>query len=309
MLFSVAARHDNTVVKVRKKSHTQPEIYQLAGSQAKEIHASREDFISIDADKPVSVLQYLVTHVAQGNCNAECGSSLLFVPPMEQREHQYLFSSGDTAAGKQTVNLVIATPIREGVKLNGMDLLSYINTTYPISTPTPSWSTIEKSNASYSAIQFLVEEGLYKITHNSSKAEFSATLTDHHPSAVIPRDSKGLSTASLSFETTTSDAKSFNIIQDKYFSGYGAIPTAKVEKSKSNDEINNAYLAESETKTGEEKKISHSAIAMIVTLCTAVLLVIICIVGFIFAEFAFHNGERSLFQSARVSPYEPIEPN
>ena len=335
--FLISAQHNNTVVNVKTKKANNTEVHRLNASQHKQINVSREEYFSVDADKPVSVVQYLVTHVVQGECVAggdggggagvlggACGSSssssLLFVPPMEQREHQYLFSSGGASggtAGKQKVNLVIATPLREGVILNGMDLFRYIhNTSNPIySNSPPTWIDIDgninnshNSNVSnYSAIQFLVEEGLHKLTHNSTKAEFSATLNNHHPSAIIPQQS---ATAS-SFVTSTTD-KSVGYIQDKMFSGNGAIPppTAKVEKSNTKDEINNAYLAKSSQTVEKEKEpISHSVIAMIVTLCTAVLLVIICIVGFVFAEFAFHNGEKSLFKGARVAPYEPIELN
>ena len=336
--FLIAAQHNNTVVNVKTKKSNNTEVHRLNASQHKQINVSREEYFSVDADKPVSVVQYLVTHVVQGDCVADSGgggggagllegacgssssSSLLFVPPMETREHQYLFSSGGSSggtAGKQKVNLIIATPLREGVILNGMDLFSYIhNTSNPIySNSPPTWIDIDdninnshNSNvSSYSAIQFLVEEGLHKLTHNSTKAKFSATLNNHHPSAIIPQQS---ATAS-SFVTGTND-KRVGYIQDKIFSGNGAIPppTAKVEKSNIKDEINNAYLGKSSQTVKKEKEpISHSVIAMIVTLCTAVLLVIICIVGFVFAEFAFHNGEKSLFKSARVAPYEPIEPN
>ena len=337
--FLISAQHNNTVVNVKTKKSNYTEVHRLNANQHKQINVSREEYFSVDADKPVSVVQYLVTHVVQGDCVADgggggggagvlegaCGSSssssLLFVPPMETREHQYLFSSGGSGggtAGKQKVNLVIATPLREGVILNGMDLFSYIhNTSNPIySNSPPTWIDIDdninnshNSNvSSYSAIKFLVEEGLHKLTHNSTKAEFSATLNNHHPSAIIPQQS---ATSSSSFVTGTTD-KTVGYIQDKMFSGNGAIPPpkAKVEKSNTKDEINNAYLEKSSQNVKKEKEpISHSVIAMIVTLCTAVLLVIICIVGFVFAEFAFHNGEKSLFKSARVAPYEPIEPN
>ena len=315
----ITAQDNNTVVSIKKKKSSSIKVHRLNASQHKQINVSREDYFSVDADKPVSVVQYLVTHVVQGDCvgHGTCGpssSSLLFVHPMEQREHQYLFSGGDIA-GKQNVNLVIATPLREGVILNGMDLFSYIhNTSNSIySNSPPTWVDIETNNnnsnsnvSSYSAIQFLIEGGLHKLTHNSTKAEFSATLNrHHHPSAIISQQS-----VTSSFETVTTD-KNVGSNQDKIFSGNGAIPppTAKVEKSNTKDEINNAYLAKSETVKKEQQPISYSVIAMIVTLCTAVMLVIICIVGFVFVEFACHNGEKSLFKSARVAPYEPIEPN
>ena len=309
------------MVSVKKKQSSSVEVHRLNASQHKQINVSREDYFSVDADKPVSVVQYLVTHLVQGDCvgHGTCGvssSTLLFVPPMEQREHQYLFS-GDDSAGKQNVNLVIASPLREGLILNGMDLFSYIhNTSNSIySNSPPTWVDIDTNHnnnsrnsnvSSYSAIQFLIEGGLHKLTHNSTKAEFSATLSrNHHPSAVISQQS-----VTSSFDTVTTD-KGVGYIQDKLFSGNGAIPppTAKVEKSNTKDEINNAYLAKSEAVKKEQQPISHSVIAMVVTLCTAVMLVIICIVGFVFVEFACHNGEKSLFKSARVSPYEPIEPN
>ena len=336
----IPAQHNNTAVTVKKKKSDITEVHRLNASQHKQINVSPEDYFSVDADKPVSVVQYLVTHVVQGDCvghggggtcSSSSSSSLLFVPPMEQREHQYLFSAGGggiAGGGKQNVNLVIATPLREGVILNGVDLFSYIhNTSNPAySNSLPSWIDIDNNSnnngsssnsnvsSSYSAIQFLIEEGLHKLTHNSTKAEFSATLNRHHDQSQSAIISSHSTTSSASFvETGDAADKVVGYIQDQILSGNGAIPpnpTAKVEKSNTKDEINNAYLAKSQTvKKEEEEPISHSVIAMIVTLCTAVLLVIICIGGFVFAEFAFHNGEKSLFKSARVAPYEPIEPN
>ena len=80
---------------------------------------------------------------------------------MEQREHQYLFSSGN-ACGKQNVNLVITTPLRDSVLLNGMDLLSYINNSNSISTST--WTHVGSN--SNSAIFFFSR---WRIIQNNSQ--------------------------------------------------------------------------------------------------------------------------------------------
>ena len=163
---------------IKKKS--QLVAYQLDETQRTQVKVTKGDYVSIEADKPVFVLQYVVTQITQGNCAAsECGSSyVLMVPPMQQRKHQYLFSTAN-ALGKHNVNLVIATPLRNGVLIKGTDLLSYINSSNI--NPTPIWNVVDNNSNKngYLAIQFLVNEGLHNISHNSSNALFTVTSVPH----------------------------------------------------------------------------------------------------------------------------------
>ncbi len=256
------------------------------------LNITKEDYISIEADKPVFVLQYVVTHLIQGNCAEDCGVPVvLTVPPMQRKEHQLVFSTS-SAAEKHNVNLVIATPLRDGILLNGSDLLSFINSSISVSDKSPAWNNI-LSEDSYSAIQFSAPPGLHRITHNSSKAYIAATS--------VPNFQDTTNKVSSDAQELTSDKNSQFPKQNT------AVPTVTFEKAKSHDEINNAYLDKTETDSSSSEEISPSVIAVLISLCSAVLFVIICIAGFVFAEFAFHNGERSLFPLSRVAPYEPIE--
>ncbi len=307
-LFLFPAGHNKTEVNVKRTSRA--DVYQLDESQQTVIDASDPDnYVSIDATKPVAVLQYLVTHVLQGDCasggggggetpSGRCHPSLLVVPPMEQREHQYLFSTGDAASGKQNVNLVIATPLKDGVLLDGGDLMSYINHAgRGDSLSAPTWKNIDNpSNVSYSAIRFLLDKGLHKITHNSAKAEFSATAFGH-PSSVADSHSPS---QSLFQPANTNDSEDASwAAQNNTSSGI------QVEESQARDEINDEYLSDSSP--WQTKGSSSSVIAVVITLFSAVLFVAICIAGFVLKEYAFHNGEKSIFRSAKVSPYEPID--
>ena len=286
----------------QKKSQV---VYQLDESQHAQVNVTKGDYISIETDKPVLVQQYVVTHVTQGDCGNQCGSFLLTVPPIQQRKQQYVFSTVNSATGKHNVNLIVATSLRNGLLINGTDLLDYINTSNLIhSAADPSWNIIDQnqnSNSnnknSLSSIQFPVNAGLHRISHNSSSdVLFTVTSVPHSNE---PEDVSKLQvsdTAALNWSLAT--AKVNNIV-----------PTAQVEKAKTKDGINNAFLSETQSKTSKQQttNIPHSVMALIISVIVAVVFVIICIVGFVFVEFAFHNGERSLFKCARIAPYEEVK--
>ncbi len=318
----VSAKEDGTRVHVRKKGAWSPLRYTLHRARPADLSLSTEDHVSIRADRPVQVIQYVLTHFIQdtgcdggpactGAATAALNTSalVLSVPPLHGKQQQYLFST-PTAAGRQSVvNLVIATPLRDGVLLNGSDLVTYINASRAAGTTQPVWRVLNSDVTSDAASQtagnlsttrFWLPPGLHLITHSNASALdsghvlFSATSVPH---------SSGTSRPDTPKEPRPNDTKLKGKIPNN-------VPEATVEKAKVDDEINNALL----TKTGSDASGSHqgdeispSVIAVLISLCSAVLFVIICIVGFVFAEFAFHNGEKSLFRLSRVAPYEPIE--
>ena len=149
------AKEDKTSVRVRQKKSQV--VYQLDESQHAQVNVTKEDYISIETDKPVFVQQYVVTHVTQGDdCGGnDCGSFLLTVPPMQQRKQQYyvVFNTGNSATrGKHNVNLIVATSLRNGLLINGTDLSNYINSSNIILHPPsasaaapPTWNIIEQN--------------------------------------------------------------------------------------------------------------------------------------------------------------------
>ena len=306
------AKEDKTSVRVRQKKSRV--VYQLDESQHAQVNVTKEDYISIETDKPVFVQQYVVTHVTQGDDDCDgngCGSFLLTVPPMQQRKQQYyvVFNTANSATGKHNVNLIVATSLRNGLLINGTDLSNYINSSNIILHPPsaagaapPTWNIIDQNqnstnnnqNISLSSIQFPVDEGLHRISHNSSSnALFTVTSVPHLNDA--QKDISKWKTVSLA-----AAAKENNNI----------VPTAQVEKTNTRNEINNAVLSGAQSRTQNKQlpaDIPHSLMAVIISVIVAVVFVIICIVGFVFVEFAFHNGERSLFKSSRVGPYEEIK--
>ena len=284
----------------QKKSQV---VYQLDESQHAQVNITKGDYISIETDKPVLVQQYVVTHVTQGDCGNRCGSFLLTVPPMQQRKQQYVFSTADSATGKHNVNLIVATSLRNGVLINGTDLLSYINSSnfiHPAAAPT--WNIIDQNQNSInnnknslSSIQFPVNAGLHRISHNSSSdVLFTVTSVPH------TNEHEDLSKLHVS-ETAVLNRSLATTKLDNI------VPTAQVEKVNVKDEISNAFLSETQSSSKQQTDIPHSVMALIISVMVAVIFVIICIVGFVFVEFAFHNGERSLFKCARVAPYEEIK--
>ena len=290
----ISAQQNATKVKVKKKLENME--YNLNKSRHAQVNVSKQDYISIEADKPVLVLQYLVTHVIQGDCGVDCGSSMLMVPPMEQGNHQYLFSTTNSA-GKQNVNLVITSSLRDGLLLDGKDILSFVNLSS--AEPIPNWTVIDShSNVNYSAIQVSLNPGLHNLSHPSSNGLFAAT-SNGHPLGMKLLDLPSLSD-SVRYQTVT---ESVHIAQEgKSLHDSKALPTAKVEHSKSHDEINKAFLPPPQDIISQG--LSPAVIAVIISLSTAVFFVIACIVGFIVVEFTCHNGEQSFILSPKVAPYE-----
>ena len=302
------AKEDKTSVRVRQKKSRV--VYQLDESQHAQVNVTKEDYISIETDKPVFVQQYVVTHVTQGDddCGGnDCGSFLLTVPPLQHRNQQcyVVFNTANSATRKHNVNLIVATSLRKGLLINGTDFFSYINSSNIILHPTsaaaaasPTWDIIEQNqNSSLSSIQFLVNGGLHRISHNSSSnALFTVTSVPHSndaPKLQLPE------TVALNQSFAAAKENNSNIV-----------PTAQVEKAKTKDEINNAFLSGAQRRTQSKQltaDIPHLLIAVIISVIIAVVFVIICIVGFVFVEFAFHNGKRSLFKRSRVAPYEEIK--
>ena len=310
------AKEDKTSVRVRQKKSRV--VYQLDESQHAQVNVTKEDYISIETDKPVFVQQYVVTHVTQGDddCGGNgCGSFLLTVPPMQHRKQQYyvVFNTANSATGKHIVNLIVATSLRNGLLINGTDLSNYINSSniifYPPSAAAaapPTWNIIDQNQnstnsnqnkISLSSIQFPVNGGLHRISHNSSSnAFFTVTSVPHSPKDV----------SKFQLPETVALNQSFAAAKENI----NIVPTAQVEKAKTKDEINNAFLSGAQSRTQSKQltaDIPHSPIAVIISVIIAVVFVIICIVGFVFVEFAFHNGERSLIKRTRVGPYEEIK--
>ena len=251
------------------------ESYRLHESQHIEVNVAKGDYISIEADKPVLVLQYVVPNVIQGgkNCYNSCGSFMLMVPPMEQQEHQYLFSTLNVT-WKQNVNLVISSNLTDGVLLDGEAILNYINVTnYE---KVPSWTVIDThSEVNYSAIQFSVDGGLHNLSHHYPDALFAATSSDGHALGMRLHilDVHKTSTSKTSYETTGDNPDEEDDLIKKY-------------QHKSRDQ-----------------GLSHSVIAVIVSLCSGIFFVIVCIVGFIIAEFFCNGKEPSIFTRAKIAPF------
>ena len=211
------------------------------------------------------------------------------------------------------MNLIVATSLRNGLLINGTDLSNYINSSNIILHPPsaagaapPTWNIIDQNQNStnnnqnknsLSSIQFPVNGGLHRISHNSSSnALFTVTSVPHSNDA-----------QKLQLPETVALNQSFAAAKEN---NNNIVPTAQVEKAKTKDEINNAFLSGAQSRTQNKQlpaDIPHSLIAVIISVIVAVVFVIICIVGFVFVEFAFHNGERSLFKSSRVGPYEEIK--
>lgn len=284
MYFNLfAACNNETSVEVRSKLTTS--TFRLSESQHAEFNLTGEDFISIEANKPVLVLQFLT--VEEQNNNTHCDSFMLLVPPMEQREGQYIFSTVEID-GPQTVNLVITSSMREGLLLDGE----------PIFNTSSHWISIE-SSANYSAIQLAVNGGFHNLSHYSADALFAA-MCYGYPLGMGLKD-----LPSTSFESNSSDTvpshhpESTDFITEKM----EYITTTHVpiihyevhEDSKGSPvEIHQHYIHP------RSRGVSHTMIAVIVSLCSAIFFVIACILGFLVAECVCRRDET--FRSAKVVP-------
>ena len=278
-----AAKHNDTEVNITKRFSK--DSYHLDESQHKEFNVEKGDYISIEADKPVLVLQYVVPNVIQGgggggeDCHHNsCGSFMLMVPPMEQQEHQYLFSTLNVT-WKQNVNLVISSNLTEGVLLDGEAILNSGNVTdYK---ELPSWTVIDThSEINYSAIQFSVDGGLHNLSHHYPDAVFAATSSDGHALGMLQ---KILYEVHVEYSTNNNGTYQLN--------------------SENADSDEEDYLKKKYQHRPRDEGLSHSVIAVIVSLCSGIFFVIVCIVGFIIAEFFCNGKEPSIFTRAKITPF------
>ena len=272
--FYFLAKHNETRVNIQQKFIIKS--YDLNESEHVQVNVGKGDYISIEADNSVLVLQYVVPNVIpEKDCKINCGSFMLLVPPMEQQEDQYLFSTLN-AAGKQNVNLVITSNLTDGVLLDGQDILDSANISD--SGVLPNWTLIDtSSNVNYSAIQFSVDGGLHNLSHHSSYALFVATSYGYP---------LGMRLQILQLNNSLNRNDIFI--------------TENPERSNELDNLQEKYQ---EKEKDEDKRLKSSTIAVIVSLCSGVFFVIVCIVGFVIAEFVCNSKEPSLFSRGKVAPF------
>ena len=295
IFFPFPAKHNETEVNITQRFRNDSQ--KLSESQHLQVHVVRGDYISIRADKPVMVLQYVVPSGAQdtdcyhsnnnNNNSSDCASFMLMVPPMEQQENQYLFSTLNTTE-KQNVNLVISSNLTDGVLLDGEPILGCANATEDDragggdSAGGPIWTTIDAhAEVNYSAIQFSVDGGLHNLSHESPQVLFSATSYGY------PLGMKLLD---------------LPVVGVAGGGGYQYVPAGKVSGGSPGEEeeyLSRRYRGNSAGGDG----LSSSVIAVIVSLCSGVFFVIVCIVGFVIAEFFCNGKEPSIFSRAKIAPF------
>lgn len=281
----LAAKHNDTRLNIKQKFSN--ETHRLSGNQHLEVNVSRGDYISVEADKPVMVIQYLVPDC---KLHKSCGTFMLMVPPMEQRESQYLFSVL-TSTGKQSVNLVITSVLREGLILDGKDLLANASGGSANEEASLNWTVIDTStDVSYSAIQLSVDPGLHNLSHLNASALFAA-MSYGYPLGMRLLELPVVDTVQYRISTHNGSELVLN-----YTLGDpdGDTPPR---------DLRDPYFKEKYENT-ESGGISSSLIAVVISLCSGVLLVIVCIVGFVLAELVCNGKEPNLFTRPKVAPLD-----
>ena len=159
--------------------------------------------------------------------------------------------------------MVITSNLTDGVLLDGKGILDSANISD--SGVLPNWTVIDtNSNKNYSAIQFSVDGGLHNLSHHFSNAFFVATSYGYP-----------LGMRLLDLPSVRNDIQ---YIIDK-----------KPQSS-------------NEGTSEEDNTITSFTIAVIVSLCSGVFFVIVCIVGFIIAEFVC-NSKEPFFGRGKVAPF------
>ena len=281
----ISASQNETGVKVKKRGGC--EQFNLSESEHAEVNVSHNDFINIEASKPVMVLQYLITQISPSRSRAD--SFMLLVPPMEQREHQYVFSTVDTM-GRQNVNLVISAAMRNGLLLDG-ELI--VNASSHL-------ILIEGFHANYSAVRLSVNGGRHNLSHYSQGALFAA-MSYGYPLGMRMQDLAALEESQKS--STPHRRATSTLSVQKPLKTTPAPATVKIITNKAavnRDKGINEAMAQPNSYTSADQSISPTVIAVIVSLSAAVFFVIVCIVGFLVAEFVCRR--EGGFRTAKVAP-------
>lgn len=267
------------------------------------MNISADDYITIEANKPVFVLQYLPADVSTSSHPPQ--SFMLTVPPSERSQKQYLFSI--VSSTQQTVTVVVNSTHRDSVLLDGQHITLTLNTT------SVSWVSIEGASADYSAIQLPVHSGVHNLTHAQYTPDtvFTAISPSNHlgmrlknkpPPYVISHDT-GNDVSHQGENIVISDTDDKTVIKQANNAGGSDVDTKSTDYrvkivAKEDQEVNFHETDSYSDNNGQG--LSSTVIAVIVSLATAVFFVVACIVGFLAAEFVCR---RENFPSAKVSPY------
>ena len=238
--------------------------FNLDESEHKEFNLSSDDYICIEASQPVLVIRYLQSLRRVGNIRVDTYMSI--VPPLEQYPGHYVFSTVDTP-GEQYVNVVIKSTNKDGLLLDQQPL-----------NVTQGWKDIRSFQLSYSALQVPVDSGLHNVSHVTSES-FSAIAYSHPLGMRL--DTIYDSEQQVLYETTNTGLEGA--------AGGGGGGGEK--------EIHTNYQ---DVFIPQGPGISSTVIAIIVSLCVAVFMVIVCILGFIVAELF---GRREEFRNAKIMPF------
>lgn len=271
----VAASQNCTKVRV-KKSRTSYTVDLQAGGFA-EVNVSRDDYISVLSSKPVLLLQYVVAELRD---DVMCDSFMLLVPPMEQRQHEYLFST--MREQTKNINLVITADMVNGLLLDGKRL-SYNDT---------HWVEIQGEDANYSAIQLSVNGGRHNLSHDSDHGLFAAMSYGY------PLGMRMVELSDTTYEVTY-HAGTFD--EETYTQARGSKPVLQpLEESMTSHGHVGAAVREIDYEN-PDAGLSPAVLAVIISLSASVFFVIACILGFLVAELMC-KGDSGPFRSIKILP-------
>lgn len=244
---------------------------------------------------------------------------MLLVPPIAERRHRYVFSTIDERH-VQGVNLVVADALQEGLLLDG-ELIH--NTSKNI-------ILIEGFHTNYSAVKLSVKGGRHNLSHQSKESHFAAVSYGY--SLGMRQKDFPASAAAAAASAPASPQEKFQ--QKQLFTAdqtvrhrpvllpatvalktlpkstsaptsKPALVTPKVITSDTGAGVVNQAAAQPRSYpdyiAGDGSGIPPAVLAVIISLSAAVFFVIVCIVGFIIAEYACRR--EGGFRQTKVAPF------
>ena len=211
-------------------------------------------------------------------------------PPLEQRQHQYLFSTVQ-GQGAKKVNLVITANMMDGLLFDGKRLTDNITHWFNI-------EGLEGQDGNYSAVQLTVTDGRHNLSHDTESGVFAAM------SYGFPLGMRMVELPGETYDITyTAEEEKLDLSVDTFTKPQNSVPVVPPlsQADIMTSQMNRVDAAVRESYEDQlDAGWSPAVLAVIISLSAAVFFVIACILGFLVAELVCKGD--GPFRSIKILP-------
>ena len=247
--------------------------FRLSGGAYVDVRLPGEetDVAIFNATSDVHLQQLVAGHLPDTNSLFR-RTVLLNVPHTDEYSNRYTFYI-DKSNQSRRFHVVFFSDVSEGLMLDGRPVIAIARSN--ITDGTQTWQ--------YVAFRATMSRGVHVLHHTN--ASFGAMTSDDVILGTTPHP------LSTSHKPSTETSATH--------------PVAYVAESDNNDDVINLHAAGGYS-SGDKTGITRTVVAVIVSLSSAVFLVVVCILGFLAAEFI---GRPDNFTHAKVTPFLDSPPH